>query len=580
VTAVDQSRRQVAIRHTALSLGVLALYTAVSCAVFGQALLPHPGRAIMGLRLVGDPEAFIWELGWWAHAVQNGINPFVTNVVYYPVGANLIWTPTGPGLGLVSVPLTLLVGPIVAYNAVMVLVPAGSAWTAYLLCRYLTRSLWASLVGGFLFGFSSYVTSHMWAGNPNLAPVLLPVTALVVLRYLRRDAGWRGLALQLGAILALELTVSTELTLTLTLALAVGLLIGFAVSPGHRQRIVSSLAPIAGAYLVAAILAAPFVYYLLSDYQSSNIARGGDGDVLNIFLPTRLIAVGGAAFAHVTSRFTDTVIDADMYLGLPTLLILGLYVWRGRRTEGARFIALAVALAWVLSLGPNIRFQGDRIAPGPWDLALHVSLLANIIETRLTVYATLAASVAVALWTASTRGRWSARPVVLPVLAVAAIAPAAWTVSFVGHAVQPAFFTQSLYKLCIPKGEVLAIFPYGRFGDSMIYQAESGFWFKIAEGNLGRDRYPAKFVFADRTVEALQFFSYDPANSPTMPALKAWARRFHVDRMVAVQGASPAWPSLDQMHAFGQLQVLGNAGVAPACGYDSLAGDKRRIPGQ
>jgi hypothetical protein len=50
--------------------------------------------------------------------------------------------------------------------------------------------------------------------------------------------------------------------------------------------------------------------------------------------------------------------------------------------------------------------------------------------------------------------------------------------------------------------------------------------------------------------------------------------------MVAVQGASPAWPSLDQMHAFGQLQVLGDAGVAPACGYDSLAGDKRRIPGQ
>jgi len=35
-----------------------------------------------------------------------------------------------------------------------------------------------------------------------------------------------------------------------------------------------------------------------------------------------------------------------------------------------------------------------------------------------------------------------------------------------------------------------------------------------------------------------------------------------------------------QMHAFGPLQVLGGVEVAPACGYDSLAGDTRRIPGQ
>jgi hypothetical protein len=34
------------------------------------------------------------------------------------------------------------------------------------------------------------------------------------------------------------------------------------------------------------------------------------------------------------------------------------------------------------------------------------------------------------------------------------------------------------------------------------------------------------------------------------------------------------------MHNFGPLQVVGGAFVAPACGYDSLAGDTRRIPGQ
>ena len=43
------------------------------------------------------------------------------------------------------------------FNVAELLVPAVSAFTAYLLCRHLTRSLWASLVGGYLFGFSSYM---------------------------------------------------------------------------------------------------------------------------------------------------------------------------------------------------------------------------------------------------------------------------------------------------------------------------------------------------------------------------------------------------------------------------------------
>jgi hypothetical protein len=33
------------------------------------------------------------------------------------------------------------------------------------------------------------------------------------------------------------------------------------------------------------------------------------------------------------------------------------------------------------------------------------------------------------------------------------------------------------------------------------------------------------------------------------------------------------------MHTFGQIQDFGGVLVAPACGYDSLAGDTRRIAG-
>ena len=34
--------------------------------------------------------------------------------------------------------------------------PAVSAWAAFLLCRHLAGRFWPSLIGGYLFGFSSY----------------------------------------------------------------------------------------------------------------------------------------------------------------------------------------------------------------------------------------------------------------------------------------------------------------------------------------------------------------------------------------------------------------------------------------
>ena len=109
---------------------------------------------------------------------------------------NLAWATSVPGLALAFSPLTVLFGPIVSFNVAELLMPALAAWTAYLLCRYLFRSFWASLVGGYLFGFSSYVLGQLNEGHMHLTAVfLLPLVALVVVRRLRgelRGAGSPG----------------------------------------------------------------------------------------------------------------------------------------------------------------------------------------------------------------------------------------------------------------------------------------------------------------------------------------------------------------------------------------------------
>ena len=64
-----------------------------------------------------------------------------------------------------------------------------------------------------------------------------------------------------------------------------------------------------------------------------------------------------------------------------------------------------------------------------------------------------------------------------------------------------------------------------------------------------------------------------------MQQLKGFARRFHVDRIVTVLG-SDDYPDTALVPLSGPLQLIGGVAIAPACGYDSLAGDTRRISGQ
>jgi hypothetical protein len=114
-------------------------------------------------------------------------------------GVNLAWTTSVPGLAFPFAPLTLVFGPVVAYNVAAVLMPALDAWTAFLLCRYLTRSWWPSLLGGYVFGFSGYLVAQEETNLHLTAVFLLPVAALLVVRFLDGDLGATAFALSSSA---------------------------------------------------------------------------------------------------------------------------------------------------------------------------------------------------------------------------------------------------------------------------------------------------------------------------------------------------------------------------------------------
>jgi hypothetical protein len=525
-------------RRTALA--AFAAYAAISFLYLGL-----PAVVGSGTRYVGrdyNPQIFIWAFAWWPHAILHGWSPFVTDRIWAPEGVNTMWSTTVPGLALLFAPLTLVFGAIHSYDVAAVLAPALSAWTAFLLCRYLTRSFWPSLVGGYLFGFSSFVLGQEGGGgNVNLgAAFLLPLAALVVLRRLDGGISARGLVVRLGPVLALQFLISVEVALTLTLALAVSLAVAYAVAPTRRRSVIRLLGPVALAYCAAGVIVAPFLYYLLDAYPQGPFYAPDQfiADLANLVVPTRITAIGGSWLTGVSSRFPGNLGEQGAYLGLPTLLIVVLYARDRIRTAGGRFLLVVFVLAVVVALGGRGTVAGRDMVSMPWALVESLPSLRNVLTARFAAYIALAAAVVVALWTASrTRGalRW-----ILPGLAVIAVAPNPRGFATRYHV--PSYFTASAYRTCLDPGETVLPLPI-RGGNSLLWQTADGFRFKMAGGDIGPD-IPGSFFVPPLD----QVAGGQPLRASQVDALRAYVAAKHVTTIV-VDGSRAAdfAPAVDRI---------------------------------
>jgi hypothetical protein len=247
--------------------------------------------------------------------------------------------------------------------------------------------------------------------------------------------------------------------------------------------------------------------------------------------------------------------------------VVAWFAVRGRRWPAARFLVAALGIVAVLELGAQLIVRGRTVVTLPYDLVVRLPFFNNLLPSRFAVLAALAAAVILALWT---RASPPAAAVVLPLLVIASLAPAAWTRDYYTVPERLPFFTQGLYKACIPRGETVAIFPFGFWGNSMLWQAESGFWFDQAGGYL-RPKPPADNL-RDPTVQKLTYTT-DP---PTIEDAFGLAQRKGPLRLIVVE--TYQHPPGTDLHRVGPIQGLGGVLVAPACGYPPLGPRSKLAP--
>lgn len=456
----------------------LLLYGGLALLVWGPWVLDDPSSKLLAANDL-DPSAYLWFFAWWPHALLNGLDPFYSDLIFVPDGYNLAWVTSMPGPSLLLSPVTLALGPEITFNLISFAAPALAAWTAFLLCRHVTGSVPAALVGGYLFGFSPYMLSQL-RGAPQLALIaLVPLMALLVLRHVQGTLSDRRFALALAATFTAQILTSTEILATAVLFGALVMLVAYALYRELRERLRRTALLCGAALAGTALLAFPLLYnvFFRSRTLPEQALADFPADLLSFLVPGPLVAAAPERLG-VTQPSWAT---GAAYLGLPLLVLLGAFAWAHRGDRGARLAGAAFCITAVASLGTALHVAGrDTGVPMPWVAFDGLPLLRYAIPLRFPAFAFLAAGVMVAMWLAwrPSQMRWA-----LALAGLALLLPAVGHREWHTRLAELPFFTGDGHERRLePSDHVLTV---PTWGHNMHWHVQADFSFGLAAGYVG-----------------------------------------------------------------------------------------------
>ena len=300
-----------------------------------------------------------WGNWWVRHALGDGLNPYFTDHLIYPIGFDLISFAFSPVLALLWIPLSWIFPALVAYNLLFLLTIVLACLAMDQLVRYLTGNGWAALVAGLAFGFAPVLAAER-ASHLNLAALFWLPWAVLLLTRLLREARWRD-ALLLGLVVSLAFYTRPQVGVLVVLFCGV-YFVGLALVEARRWS-TGALLKLGAAALLAALILSPLAILVWQSLQQPGgeelLRAGADAtqtDLLAYVLPPQQHPLFGSWTA---STYTKFAINNQYwaYLGLvPLVLAIVAVIVRPRQ---ALPWLLAGLFFFVLALGPILRFNGS-----------------------------------------------------------------------------------------------------------------------------------------------------------------------------------------------------------------------------
>jgi dolichyl-phosphate beta-glucosyltransferase len=553
----------------ARQLGTLGLFTLPAVVLWWGVWGAHPSSTMTcGC---GDPAQSVWFTGWFAQALAHGHSPFWSTLVNPPQGANLLDNASSPLVGLLLAPLTWITGPVVTTNLALTLAPGLSAYCAWVAFRRFTTFGPGAVVGALLFGYAPPVYGSLQFGHVGTAVLVGPPLMLALLHHLttRPDRGPRAAGLALGAVVAAQYFISSEVLALCLLLIPVGLALAALCDREAARARARHVARGLGwaALLAAGVLVLPVAFQLEGPAHVNGplwALTSVAGTPLNGLVDPGPYGAHASLFVRFGGYYGGNGPPAD-YLGWPLLALLGVGLVVARRRALAWWAAGMALVSFVLGLGAAL-LGGPGWAGSPWlpwRLFDHLPLVEQAIPERMALFCVLFVALLLVVgletlvgrarhrWPGDHRGWTRALPGVATVgLALLCLVPIARTYDLplhTRHVVVPRWYQTAATGLPA-RTTVLSIpFPAPGTDRPMLWQADAGMGFALAGGGLklpGPGHAPRGTGApgsATRILEGLSSLTVaTPAGTPAQVAtvrraLVAWG----VDRIV-ITGPSKA----------------------------------------
>jgi len=144
----------------------------------------------------------------------------------------------------------------------------------------------------------------------------------------------------------------------------------------------------------------------------------------------------------------------------------------------------SLVIICVLSLGPLLHVAGKPSIGLPGKLLARLPILENALPARFMLYAFLDLAILTSIWLATSSAKTVSK-YVIAVLAALFLMPNLSATSWSASVDTPSFFLDGLYKNYLAPDEIVVILPYGLRGNSLLWQAQTDIYFRMAGGYTG-----------------------------------------------------------------------------------------------
>jgi hypothetical protein len=349
----------------------------------------------------GDVAQSAWFLSWSPFAVFHGINPYSTNWLNYPAGANLAISSSYFLYAIILSPITYLINAIATYNLLL--------WSSFVLSAtamfyvvskipHITHKFLPPFLAGLFYGFSPYMISE-GTGHLNLIFIPFPPLIFYVLykMFCTESNHKYRLAILLAILIIFQYMMSSEILATTAIIALGGCGMLFIAYPKESiRRLWNNLPNLLVTVGISVVVLGYPIYY--SIYGPNHLIamihtwnNQFHADLLGIVVPNVGQLLYPQSWKNIgTSFLAGDWIENGSYVGAPLLLGLAIGVYRLRKNKWVQLCTVMAFFAFLLSLGPYLTIDNKNYSiPLPFDLFQHVPILDNILASRIAMYTDL-----------------------------------------------------------------------------------------------------------------------------------------------------------------------------------------------